>query len=186
MPNEKKPFDPQQLLPVALVAGAALILFVALSDGGGAMKKRVVRDEKTKVSVNEHLRKTAEQIEMQRRQMGIRNWQLANEYGQTVAERAYTPPKEGAELMEDGSAQNVANDLGKGETRPSGIPNNPADLVQYQLFAAQSAQEYSDSYRKEYARQFIENARRGGWEVRLDENYKVISVKPVRTPARQF
>ena len=42
---------------------------------------------------------------------------------------------------------------------------------------------HNEAYRKEYVRQFLDNARRAGWEIRLDDDYRVISAKRIRTPA---
>ena len=40
--------------------------------------------------------------------------------------------------------------------------------------------------KKEYARQFIENARRGGYHIELSDDLEVIGVTPLRTPSQQI
>lgn len=174
-------------MPVALIAAAGFLLFVGLSGGGSPSKNRknLAKDEKVQSNVNEHLRKTAEKIEMAKRQQALRSWQLVNDYSRSVGETAYTPPTEGANLQETGNAHEVAKDLGRYED--SGGSGNASDLIHQQLFEAQIAQQQDKAYRDEYARQFIENARRAGWDVKLDANFKVISVKKIeRKPTNQF
>ena len=55
-----------------------------------------------------------------------------------------------------------------------------AERIQQELFNQDFAASYDDSYKRKYAEQFIENARRGGFEVRLDQNFKVIGVTKLR------
>lgn len=40
--------------------------------------------------------------------------------------------------------------------------------------------------KNEYARQFIENARRGGYEIELSEDLEVIKSTPIRSPSNNF
>ncbi len=40
--------------------------------------------------------------------------------------------------------------------------------------------------KKEYARQFIENARQGGYHIELSDDLEVMSVTPLRTPSQQI
>lgn len=177
----------QKYLPLVLVGGAVVLLIIGLTGGGASHSKKAgdAHNEKAQNYVNQHLRRTAERIELQQRQMSMRNWQLANDYKTTVPEKAYTPPKEGSELREQANAKDVAKDLGRDDA-PQALPNDPMNLVQQQLFQAQATKTYDEAYRKEYARQFIENARRGGYEIQLSDDYRVISVKPIRSPSSRY
>ncbi len=56
---------------------------------------------------------------------------------------------------------------------------NPDSIIQKQLFDAQAQSEIDATSRQAYANQFIENARSHGYEVKLDANYVVTSVKPI-------
>ena len=185
MSGQNNSFDLQKLLPVVFVAAAGVLLYLGLSDGGGGSRSaNLARDEKVQASANEHLRRTAEKMEMERRQQALRSWQLVNEYGKTVGERAFTPPREGAELQEGDSAHSVARDLGRVRDQLDMETVSASELIHHQLFEAQNAEMQDKAYREEYARQFIENARRGGWEIKLDANYKVISVKKIERRSR--
>lgn len=174
-------FDNQKLIPVLFIGAAAVFLYLGLQPTKSKLSKEAM-DVKVQRTVNDHLRKTAEEIELQKRQMSIRNWQLANDYRKSIGEKAYTVPKEGAELQEEKFANDVARDLGR-DGSLSKISQNPMDMIHHQLFEAQAMRQHDEAYRKEYARQFVENARRGGWEVKLSDDYRVLSTKRIRSPS---
>jgi hypothetical protein len=188
MSKQNGSFDFNQLLPLGLLAVAALVLYFAMSDGSSSLDKtQSARSAEVQETVNKHLEKTAEMLEMQRRRMQIENSRLALDYGRTVAERPYAAPKEGAELIEEAQAHRVAEDIGATQDANQALPSNPMDLIHHQLFEAQAAAAADVEYKKEYARQFVENGRRAGWDITLDENFKVISVKPYkRAPTNDF
>lgn len=43
----------------------------------------------------------------------------------------------------------------------------------------------SESEKRDYARQYIENARRGGYEIELNKDLEVIKVTPIRKPSQE-
>lgn len=45
--------------------------------------------------------------------------------------------------------------------------------------------EMTEEQKKEYARQFIENARRGGYHIELSDDLEVIKAVPIRKPSQQ-
>ncbi len=143
-----------------------------------------VRSEKYEKSVNKHLMVTNETMSMARQRMEIENARLAKDFDATSAQPAYVPQQSGVDLSNDSRAADIANELGRGEKRPEAF-ENPNDVVQKELFNQQQQAEYSKAYKEEYARQFVENARRGGYKVKLGEDFKVISVTPLRNPSGQ-
>lgn len=175
--------DLQQWLPVGILAIAGVLLYSGLTskDEVGA---KAEHKAKVQATVNKHLERTAEELEMQRRRAQIENARLALDYQNSAPGQAYKNPREGIDLERDLREERVAEDLGRGESSPDG-PNNPMDLIHQQIFVDQKNHEADEAYKREYARQFIENARRGGYEVRLSEDYRVLSVKPIRRPTNQ-
>ncbi len=57
------------------------------------------------------------------------------------------------------------------------------DIIQQDLADNQARERQNAEYMKEYARQFVENARRNGYEVELDSEYKVKNVRQVKPAA---
>lgn len=174
--------DNSKLLALLLLIGAGVLGLLYLSSEDG--KKTVseisakVRSEKYEKSVNSHLMVTNENLNMQRQRMEIENAKLAQDFNATKPQQAYQPQQGGVDLSSDSKAADIANELGRG-TRQETF-ENPNDVIQKELFNKQQEEEYTRAYKEEYARQFVENAKRGGYDVRLDENYKVISVRPIR------
>lgn len=56
----------------------------------------------------------------------------------------------------------------------------PESKIQSQILEDQALLQHQERMRREYAEQFVRNARAGGYEVVLDEQYNIKSVKPLR------
>ncbi len=179
MAEQKSSNDNNKLLAILLFLGAGILVLMSLGNdnsksGGYAGTKK---SEKFEKSVNKHLMLTNEKIEFERRRMEIEN-ATGGDFNSTKAQETYNPQDSGLDLSSDSRAAEVADILGRGE-RKEGEPLNPHDVIQKELFNAQQEAAYSEAYKKEYARQFVENARRGGYKVYLDENYRVKQVIPL-------
>lgn len=75
----------------------------------------------------------------------------------------------------------IAKDKSNSSSKSQGLSEQFNEkYIQYQT--AQIADEQS---RKEYARQFIENARKNGYHITLSDEMEVTSVKPIRQPTNQ-
>lgn len=184
--NEEK--DNSKLFALLLLIGAGVLAFLYL--GSENPKKRStevaasLKTEKYEKSVNKHLMVTNETMAMARQRMEIENARLAADFNATSAQPVYTAPQGGVDLSNDSRATDIANELGRGDKRPESF-ENPNDIVQKELFNQQQQAAYSKAYKEEYARQFIENARRGGYKIKLGEDFKVLSVTPIRAPSDQ-
>ena len=142
---------------------------------------------KTKTSeyqknVNRHLMLTNEKMQMERRRMDVENFQTADRLQDSRAQKAYQPHHD-LDLNTDSRGFDIANEIGRG-TKNAAEPSTPDEVVQAELYNRQQANQYDEAYREEYARQFIENARRGGYRVKLsDDLSRVIQVQPIRNPS---
>ena len=58
-----------------------------------------------------------------------------------------------------------------------------AEQIRLQLKEIKTNEEYRQAYKEAYAREFVENARRSGLEITLDDNFEVISVQRIRQPS---
>lgn len=171
------------LLALLLFIGAAGLTFAYL--GAEDPKPTVagpppsVKSEKYEKAVNRHLMFTNEKMELERQRMQVENARLLNnDFSSTQPQRAYQNESR-LDFSTDTRAKELANELGRGERREE--YTSPDDIVQRELFNQEQMREYSRAYKEEYARQFIENARRGGYKVILSEDLsRVISVTPIR------
>lgn len=84
---------------------------------------------------------------------------------------------------------------GKNEIRPEDVPvekqihqidhiDSPAEAIRQEVFDKEMQAKSDQQDRLEYARQYIENARRAGYRLVLSEDLKVMSVTPIRKPSQ--
>jgi hypothetical protein len=175
------------LLALLLFVGAGLLLFMSLESPkqktSEASARERIKGPEWEKKVNHHLFSTNEDIDFQRQKMQIENRRLAPEIYNTRKQNAYKDSNQGVDLSTDSRGYEIANELGRG-SRENGAPQTPHEVVQGEIFNEQQRDEYTDAYKKEYARQFVENARRGGYDVKLSDDFKVLSVRPLRRPSQ--
>lgn len=181
--DDKK--DKSFLLALLLFVGAGLLLYMSWEPSLSSRSSAVDKVNKLEESVNKHLTSTNDRIEFSRQRMALENARAAKDLRETVAQPTYLPERSGVDLSTDPRGYEIANELGRG-SRFESMPSSPDEEIQKELFNAQQNAEYTKAYKDEYARQFIENARKGGWLVELNDDYKVISVRPIRKPSQSM
>jgi hypothetical protein len=185
--NENKK-DRSNLLPLLLLllAGFFVFLFLLPEDSKKApIDQSIVKAKEFERKVNKHLFQTSQQMEISRERAELEAAKLMDQGIHSVPgvdpEKAPHP----FDISTDSRAEALVRELGR-DVKAPGAPSGPNDLIQAELFEAQQMQAYSEDYKKEYARQFIENAKNAGYAVKLNDQYKVISVKPLRKPAVKY
>ena len=68
---------------------------------------------------------------------------------------------------------------------PQEIPNSPSEAINSQVYERNTQNKMDELDRKEYIRQYKENALRGGFIVELGPDLEVIRATPVRQPSQQ-
>lgn len=186
MSSQKPQKENSMLLALLLFVGAAVMIFAYLGTDDPVKKVPTApiaaKSEKFERSVNRHLMLTNENMEMARQRMQVENARLMNtDFNSTQAQQAYQNDNR-LDLSSDTRAQELAEELGRGSRKEQSL--SPHDIVQKEMFNAEQQAEYSQAYKEEYARQFVENARRGGYRVILSEDLsRVLSVTPIRNPS---
>jgi len=181
-PQDKK--DKSYLIPILLLllSGVCIFLFMLPEHKPSSN----IPDAKTKefeAKVNRHLFKTSQNIEINREKMKAETFELVDKGVRPLPQ----PPEEptGVDLSVDPRTEALIHDLGRNVQEPNN-PRNPHELIQTELFQQEQLQNYSEEYKREYARQFVENAKKAGYRLILNDQYKVISVTPIRKPAQDF
>ena len=64
------------------------------------------------------------------------------------------------------------------------VGESPAEMIRQELYEKELQSKGEQQDRQEYARQYIENARRSGYHLVLSEDLKVISATPIRQPSQ--
>ncbi len=134
-------------------------------------------------SVNRHIQMTNRKIEIDREQIKVEAGFTIPRVGHLVNQERKESPSVPLDLRGDRNEYNSARDI---ERRIESAPSQSADNVIHSEMAERELQRHAEeAYRREYARQYVENARRNGYHVELDSEYKIQSVKelPQRTGA---
>ncbi len=85
-----------------------------------------------------------------------------------------------------------ANKLKEKPPAPPAIPGEANGLAKFQKFQAEKSAKQQlniqpqNLSREEYARQYIENARKDGFEVELSDDLEVIRASPIRKPSQEI
>lgn len=186
MAAEKNQKDRSSLFALLLFLGAGALAIMSLGPDKSPKSPDKVNSAKTQKfeqTVNKHLMVTNDKMEMARERMALENANV-KDFNATKAQRVYESSQSGVDLSGDARAAQLANELGRGERQQ--VVTGPHDVIQKELFNQEQTDAYTQAYKEEYARQFIENARRGGYKIQLDENFKVISVTPIRRPSQNI
>lgn len=88
------------------------------------------------------------------------------------------PP--GIDLRSDSNELNAYHDMQR--DRKVIDYTNPSFIIQSQITEKLKALEIKKAYNEAYIQAFLENAKAHGYEVKLDEQNRVVSVKPIRRP----
>jgi hypothetical protein len=151
--------------------------------GVSASRKVLLESKETQDRINYHLRETSREMTLKEQQSAIEEKRRLVELQNSKPQRemGYNPHQLEISEYQDRPMFNELVGRGKKE---SAFPSDPNELVQKELFHEQAEQQYSEAYKAEYTRQFIENARKEGWEIQVDSSYRVTKVRAVRPPDR--
>ncbi len=172
-----------------MLIGALALVLAYFSYSPVSDKKLVAsgssRSKNFERSVNKHLMFTNDRMDMERRKIEIENKRLLMDKA-VIGNPSQVPYSNEGKLdlsSAESSETLVASALGRG-ARVEEI-SSPQDVVQKEVFTREQMAEYTQAYKEEYARQFIENARKGGYKVILSEDMsRVISVQSIRDPSK--
>lgn len=127
--------------------------------------------------VNKHLLMTNSKIELEREKARLSNLPSIPAVGEQILNRTKPYQVRGVEVGSDRNEGNAVRDLQKPKELNLASPDT---VIQSELADGETQAQRELEYKREYARQFIENARAGGYDVELDENFVVRSVKKIK------
>lgn len=184
--NTKKKNDKSNFLAamLLLLSGFFVFLFMLPDASQKQSSASIAQTKQFEEKVNKHLFNTSQRMQLERERMKIEAAQLENQ-GQNLKLAPQGEEIHHLDFSRDPRAEALLKELGREASEP-GYPSSAHEQVQTDLFEAQQYQKYSEEYKKEYARQFVENARRAGYLIKLSEDYKIIGIRPLRKPADNF
>jgi hypothetical protein len=163
---------------VVLFLAAGVLFWLAWQPQGGNIEQTSSRKDLSQIEgiVNRHLIMTNKKIELEQEQARLKVLRDAPTVGEQILPRWRPNQNAGVDHSPDRNELNAARDL---ERRAEINLSSPDTVIQSELADSEALAKAEAKYREEYARKFIENARAGGYEIQLDENYVVKSVKKI-------
>lgn len=130
--------------------------------------------------VNKHLQYLEKKAELERLNAEIQNYEMAHK----INPREVLPPDlrpsqlEYERLEEDNQAEKIYEDL-RGSSRSYDTPLTPEERINSALAMRRWAKDYEQHQTAEYVKEFIENARAQGYEVKLNDQLEVVEIHQI-------
>ncbi len=184
-PQEKKNNSTNRAAVVFMLAAVIVFLWAFLSEKNKPItKKEVIRltiDGSTthEKRVNEFLKEIERRRQLTQDKTQVENYFTAPRIGSTVAIQPAQTELHPFKMKPEGLEDQVSRDLDFRNFERQQAASAEA-VVQEQLTEQLRQQEYDKAYREAYVRDFIENARRNGYQVQVNDDLVVTSVVPIQ------
>lgn len=165
-----------------------LVLFLSQNEEPNHAKNPIPKSQQVDSAqqsnlVNKHLKETAINLERERLQRRMEASRQLENLSDTGQQDQYQLDS-GLTFDTDQNMQSLTYELDRSQAVHDG-QLTPEQIIQRRLYENEQLQREDQAYREAYAEQFIENARRGGWDVKLGPNFEVLSVKKIPENRRQ-
>lgn len=130
-------------------------------------------------AINEHLRSVSDKIEYERIKTLVAN--LKSHDGasdQIVREKQLKDSEPIVNFSDDPRTRQLAEELGR-TNEIKNEPKDPRSLVYNSVIQERQAEKAKEAERRQQAKDFVANARKDGWIVTLDENFKIKSYRHI-------
>jgi ribosomal protein S7 len=175
------------IVAICLILVALVLVAIALVDhktfifvsGSRSGKSAAAIDEANRI-VNRNLKQTYYKIESEKIKVLVANESSSPRVGQRITPNNISASlgDSGVDMQPDRNDESIARELDQSKSAEHRFKID--NKIQGELQDQQIQTEAYQAYMSEYARQFIENARQKGWDIQLDDNYVVISVRPIK------
>lgn len=168
------------LFALALVIGIAAFFLGSRSkdeETAESERIRIANEQRLRVeaSVNRHIQLTNRNIETDKEKIKIEAGFTIPRVGQLLSR-----PQNSDSYLDQRPDHNEMNPVRDLERRIESPPNPSArDIVQAEMAEQQAYNAATEKAMREYARQYVENAKQNGYDVKLDSDYRVIEVRPI-------
>lgn len=166
-----------QFVVLCLIAGVAIGLFSYIQPQNKSVKSQdsVNLEQRKQELVNKHLNSTIKKMDQNQNL-------ISNEIDRTKSSSNFnhqmpTASQKETFIRSPTAAENTF------QTNQYVKPESPAEVIQMEVYRKKMQELADQAYKEEYARQFKENALKDGYEIELNDNLDVISVKPLRQPS---
>jgi hypothetical protein len=194
MTSQKAQSKNSNLTPLLLLVVSGFLVFLAAEqDRQGKPQTLNLKDELTKdfasglppqeefnSRVNQHLFLIDQKIYWDQERQRLENLKskFAAEAESALKNESYSVPTD-LDFEADARERHLIGDLNRDRKKIESYLG-PQSKIQSQVLEDQALLQHQERMRREYAEQFVRNARAGGYEVVLDDNFNIKSVKPIR------
>jgi predicted membrane GTPase involved in stress response len=169
------------LLSLAMGIVSLLLLLHVFSVKNYKKNKLVTAySAETSQIVNKHLQQTASVIGLEQSRMARENLKTAPKIGEII--RPSNPTARLSYSVDHSPDRFEGNSINDIREKAQTQFKRPEQVVLRELSDEEQLRFYKAMYKERYIQQFIENARRGGYEVELDENDVVVGVSKIKKP----
>ena len=142
-----------------------------------------LQSKETQDRINRHLRETSQDMVLKQQKSLLESQKELLRAQQDGPQQKYNYNPHKLEISHYDEHPDFNKAIGR-ESKSYDYAQDPNQIVQGKLFQDQADEKYSEQYKREYTRQFIENARNAGWDIKVDAYYQVISAKKIqRSPS---
>ena len=131
----------------------------------------------TEALVNKHLHLTSQDQYLREKMMNAQNSYMAPQVGDSLWPKISPKKDLGVDHSPDRDENTAFDDLNR---YPKELRyTNPDQIIQEQIVEEDIRKKTELEDRQEYARQFVENARRNGYAIKLNEDLVIVSVRSI-------
>lgn len=191
MSQDLRKKNSQQMLAGIIFLLAGIALYLSWDSAPLGDEKKLDGNQNGVQNSKEYLEKTRSHLMMTADEIRFR--EIKNQHEilhsapslNSTSEQKNIGENEGLDLSYESTAKDLAEELRRNNDQTISATETPGQLIQQQIFEQNQLEEYSLAYKEEYARKFLENARNGGWDVELTDDFRIKSIKKIRNPAGQ-
>lgn len=136
--------------------------------------------------VNKHLLKTTEDLEFQKLKTQVENFKVLKSFDETKSEKPkYSEKDNFFDFDGDPRVRQIAEDLGRANDVKAINNKDPKSRVYQSMFDEKRNKAIAYKEKVAAAKKFISDARKDGWEVEIDKDFKIKSYNKIGSPSEE-
>jgi hypothetical protein len=181
--QEKKRDPITLLLAMALIGLAGFFLYLGLDSGGAnhQLFSKSTGQEAYQEAVNKHLKETYNDIKLKQTTTQLENIKEASRLKDTQpSETNLLTQEHEIQFGGDPRLAELPELMGRTQAPEPADNIDPSSLIQRRLFEDEQTQKYDRAFKEAYAAQYIQNALKKGWVVKINDDFQIVSIVPVK------
>lgn len=177
------------VLAVGFIACSVLLFFISMEENNppleGNAELSSLSPHKENEIINKHLMKTTENIEYEKLKTQVENLKAARAFSEVAPQKpVYSGDSDFFDFDGDPRLRQLAEDVGRANDIKKIKTNDPQNLVYESMFRDEQNQKRDYEQKVAKAKEFIRKAKKDGWAVVIDENFKIKSYRRI-DPSQQ-